>query len=537
MKKFALLLLVVFIMMTLVVSGCVGSDGGKKASDDVKKTGESNEKTSIFNPTGYPIVNEKITLKVFMTSGEFYGNANEMTYFKKLEELTNIHLEFEHVTQNSGERVNLLFASQDYPDIMFRGANDRHILNTAAAGDIIPLTELINKYAPNWKKFFEQYSYGKKVATMPDGEIWSLPIVRMEDSNAGIRDQWMINVKWLRELGLEMPKTTDDFYNVLKSFKENAGKGSIPQEVIPWMFMYNAYSNGGQYELYNAFGAFTPGKPHYISVDENGKVVFSATDPTIKEPIKFLRRLYVEGLIPPEVFTDDSAAYTSKILSNPPIVGTYLRYFNDDPTEEIYDVMPPLQGPHGGKPMYRQQTNAVERNFFTIFTKNPYPEASIRLADTIGEPDWSVQAMYGMYGEWMEKDGDRIIQLPFVGNEAYENVPGNNVAFLLTPEAVEKIEYSGSQAQRDKNVKEVYKPYVVPIERFYPPVVWREDQTAALQDIETDLLEYVNSTIAHWIVDGGIDEEWDEYVRKVESLKLDDLIEIYQEALDVFNKN
>ena len=42
----------------------------------------------------------------------------------------------------------------------------------------------------------------------------------------------------------------------------------------------------------------------------------------------------------------------------------------------------------------------------------------------------------------------------------------------------------------------------------------------ALQDIETDLLEYVNSTIAHWIVDGGIDEEWDEYVRKVEALKL-----------------
>ena len=248
MKKFALLLLVVFIMMTLVVSGCVGSDGGKKASDDVKKTGESNEKTSIFNPTGYPIVNEKITLKVFMTSGEFYGNANEMTYFKKLEELTNIHLEFEHVTQNSGERVNLLFASQDYPDIMFRGANDRHILNTAAAGDIIPLTELINKYAPNWKKFFEQYSYGKKVATMPDGEIWSLPIVRMEDSNAGIRDQWMINVKWLRELGLEMPKTTDDFYNVLKSFKENAGKGSIPLEVIPWMFMFNCKSNGDHYE-------------------------------------------------------------------------------------------------------------------------------------------------------------------------------------------------------------------------------------------------------------------------------------------------
>ena len=62
--------------------------------------------------------------------------------------------------------------------------------------------------------------------------------------------------------------------------------------------------------------------------------------------------------------------------------------------------------------MYRQQTIAVERNFLPIFTKNPYPEASIRLVDTIGEPDWSVQAMYGMYGEWMEKDGDRIIQPP-----------------------------------------------------------------------------------------------------------------------------
>ena len=69
---------------------------------------------------------------------------------------------------------------------------------------------------------------------MMDGKIWSLPKVAETGINLKMRDEWMINVKWLDELGLDMPTNTDEFYEVLKAFKDNAGKGSIPENVIPW---------------------------------------------------------------------------------------------------------------------------------------------------------------------------------------------------------------------------------------------------------------------------------------------------------------
>ena len=42
-------------------------------------------------------------------------------------------------------------------------------------------------------------------------------------------------------------------------------------------------------------------------------------------------------------------------------------------------------------------------------------------------------------------------------------------------------------------------------------------------------------TWASWIVNGGIDEQWDAYVDQLNQMGLERLMEIYQEALDVYN--
>ena len=86
---------------------------------------------------------------------------------------------------------------------------------------------------PTWREYFKTDDYGRKVATMTDGKIWSLPKVCDSGMGLRMRDEWMINTKWLNELGLEIPTNTDEFYEVLKAFKDNAGKGSIPENVIP----------------------------------------------------------------------------------------------------------------------------------------------------------------------------------------------------------------------------------------------------------------------------------------------------------------
>ena len=154
--------------------------------------------------------------------------------------------------------------------------------------------------------------------------------------------------------------------------------------------------------------------------------------------------------------------------------------------------------------------------------------------DLLAEPDWSVQAMYGMYGEWMDKEGDQIIQRPFVGNEVYDSVPGNNVPFIITPEVADMITYNGSQQTRAEAIENIYEPYVVPQERYIPSVIWTQEEIDERQSYETEINDYISSTISHWIVDGGIDEEWDNYVKQLETLGLPELTEIYQGAVDRF---
>ena len=44
---------------------------------------------------------------------------------------------------------------------------------------------------------------------------------------------WFINMPWLEKLGLDIPKTTDELYAVLKAFKERDPNGNNKPDEIP----------------------------------------------------------------------------------------------------------------------------------------------------------------------------------------------------------------------------------------------------------------------------------------------------------------
>jgi putative aldouronate transport system substrate-binding protein len=531
MKKRLLTNFCLLLVLAFLAVGC--TPAATTGTTTAKPTGATTTQGTATT-TGAP---EPVTLNVITAIGSFYGDSNEMTYWKEIANETGVTFVFEHVSQNANERLSLMFTSGDFPDIAMNGPTDAQIQSVIDNGLIYEMSALIDQYSPNWKAFFAENDYARKVSTMPDGKIWSLPIVRDEDSNSGIRDQWMINVQWMRELNLSMPKTTDEFYTYLKGLKDNAGKGTIPADVIPWCVWYNQYANGGLYELFNAFGVFSG--QNFTSVDPNGKVVFSVIDPGMKEAIKYVGKLYAEGLVLPDMFTMDAATFDAKTsLAKPPISGSYLRYFNDDPTNQVYDVLPAMTSPFNSTPMYRSQANAtVLRNKFTIFTKCQHPEAAMRVADLIATPDWSMQAMYGMYGDWLIKNADgSVTQKPVVGNEAYQNVPGNSVPFILTMDFMKDFTYVGSQQQRAQNIANVYKKATVAPERLFPNVVWQPADLTTMTQVRTDLMEYANKTFADWIVNGFSDGDWDTFVSKTKSLGLDTYISLHQKYLDDFNK-
>ena len=507
--------------MGALLSGCMNADS---EPDEEKKDVE-------VNKTGYPIVDEKITLTAVSLSHNGI-DWNDLEYFKQLEELTNIHIEFTNYGSTQKEKLNLMFASGDFPDLIFGGPTDDQILQAANGGAIMPLNDLIQEYSPNWQNALDEYSYIRKVITMNDGEIYSLPFVNMSEVESGIRDQWLINVKWLEELNLEKPTTTEEFYNVLKAFKDNAGKGSIPENVIPWYFRFNSYV-GGQFDIFGSFGLLVP-TSDYIAV-EDGKVLFQAMNPEIKEPIQYMNKLYEEGLIPSTVFTDDWNTYVSKVRSEPPVAGVFGSFYNSLPEE--YEPISPIKASNVDKPLFRRQLPVITRSHFTITKNNPYPEASMRLADTLADPDWSLQGNYGLYDESLIKREDGKVEMApdWDESELYKSVPSNLSNLLITPEVNDKLIVSGQRKERLDTINEYYKDYVVSVDQLYPQVMYTPEQNQRLSSLQTDIMNYVNQTLAKWITEGGIDEEWDEYIERLEAMNVDEMIQIRQDALNQFN--
>ena len=73
----------------------------------------------VTNPTGYsPIVTEPITLRAAIIYGAHMGDFTTYQIWKDIEEKTGIKLELDILADT--EKVNLMFASRDYPDIAFR---------------------------------------------------------------------------------------------------------------------------------------------------------------------------------------------------------------------------------------------------------------------------------------------------------------------------------------------------------------------------------------------------------------------------------
>ena len=488
--------------------------------------------------TGDKIVKDPITLRVDVSSGALTGNLNTLTWVEQLEKDTNIDLDINHMNSgDTNEQVSLIFNTQDYPDIFFGGPTPQQLNDCVEAGVLYPLDDLIEQYAPNWKKYLDENPYVRKLITYSDGHIYSLPCVRDEVVQNGIRDQWLINKAWLDELGLPVPATDIEFVETMQAFKDNAGKGSIPEGVIPYYFRYN-YFIGSQLDFYAAYGVVVPGDRDttYISIGEDGKTAeYEFTNEDIKAPVKTLNDMYKRGLIPGSVFTDDWNEYLNKTRSESAFIGSFHSFHNPNP--DVYVAMPPFRVEGVENSYIRSQLNQYAPGYFTIFKDNPYPEASIRLADVIADHDRSITGFYGTFGEYLEKQADgTYLQLPQeADSQMKENCPGNCIPLLITAEMGDKITYDGALKVRQDAV-EMYKPYILPVERLYPRLLIPQEDQTEFNELQNNINDLSKQQFALWITEGGIDKGWDAYLKDLEMAGLPRYMELSQKFFDDFNQ-
>lgn len=553
MKKrlMAMLLVVAMLVMSLAACGetTKPTDAPKgteaaKPTDAPKATDAPPEEKGVFNETGFPIVNEEVTLVIGVAEVTEATKAkyDDLNYIKYIEELTGVNLEFEYYNKDT---CALMFADGDYPDVMMELQTSQQVADAVLAGDVYPLNDLIEKYSPNWSKYLAGNDLTRKMITHSDGNIYSLPTIREEPVNTGLRDQFLIRKDWLDELNMKVPTTIDEFYDVLVAFKENAGKGSIPADVVPY-YPYGVNQNvGGMTDIFCFYGLPVTcwSGSYYLTVDDNGKVEFNWTNPDIKEPLKFLHKLVEEDLIQEETFTDDWTTYSVKvnIPAEEKNIGAYSTFHNHDREMDQYVACGPLNSGNGKTPLIRSQANSVTLNKWTIFKNCEYPEVAMRIADLIADPAMSLQAMYGMAEDGyiaIKEDGSMtVLDSANLPNYDSFSATGNRVPFLLTEEMFEKVDYEKGALvyTRYCAVSETYKGKTIDRENLFPPITISEENSSRFSQLYTDLTTEINKAFSDFVLNGNVDENWDAYIANLEAIGVDEFLDIAQEELDAFN--
>lgn len=233
----------------------------------------------------------------------------DLPVYKKAAELTNIKLKGV-ASRNQSDEVqafNLMLITGNIPDIIGYEFPEE-LEKLGAEKKVIPLENLIDEYAPNIKKMFEENPEYKKDALAADGHIYMIPNYN-DYKKIRTSQGYYIRKDWLKKLELKEPKTIDELYEVLIAFRDRDPNNNGIKDEIPFFVRGNTISKVVK-SLIDIFKAeFT------WYVDDKKIPVFGPAQQEYKEAIKEISKWFKEGLIDQEAFTR-SVASRDYILNN-----------------------------------------------------------------------------------------------------------------------------------------------------------------------------------------------------------------------------
>ncbi len=546
------------LVMTLVLSACTGNNGnngsslppsGSAASPESSSSGNAD---SVTGPGELPITKEKTTIKIMTHANSLVEDFATNAFTKYLEEKTNIHIEWDILPEKSAsEKLNLVLASgEDLPDvIMTMGISPAQQMIFGGQGLFRPLNDLIEQYGTETNKMFEAMPYVKDTITAPDGNIYAMPAPN-EGFHAMFMQKMWIYKPWLDKLGLAMPTTTEEFYNVLQAFKTKDPNGNGKADEIPFSGSPTGYLTQVHNFLLNSF-TYSP--MSWLTAN-NGKIEVPYNKPEWKEGLKYLRRLYADGLMDAQALTQDGNQL-KQLGENPDVpilgavstlhMGEFTQFFGESGRWLEYVAVPPLKGPAGVQVTPYDPYGVLNTGAYVITKDAKNPEAAFRLLDFMYNTETTLRSSYGEPGsEWeWAKDGEIGIngeQAVWKALKSWGNV--QNVHWSLSGPIFNPSTLRLSQVDDPTNplekmlyteTKEKYDPYKAGLDQIVPPLYLSDEDSSEIADLQLTLHNRANEMLVRSITgDVDIDKEWDAYVSSLNDMNLARYLELYQKAYD-----
>lgn len=463
-------------------------------------------------------------------------NLGNTELYKKVEQITRVHVEFRHPPAGQeSEQFQQLLASADLPDVLempylpYPGGPEKAISD----GLIVKLDDLIDRYAPNLKKQYKENPLWEKLAKTDGGTHYTFPFIRGDESLL-VSFGPLLRQDWLAELGLPVPRTLDAWHDTLQAFRDHKGA------VAPLSFEATAISFSGAF-----VGAYGVPKDFYV---EEGKVRFGPREPGYRRFLDLFHAWYAEKLIDPDFASQDADALDAKVTGGR--TGALLGFARS----------------HMGR--YLDAMEATDRSFRLVAA--PYP------ALTRGEIPGFAQRFWPVYPDvylttankhlkestqWLDfgygEQGHMLFNFGIEG-QSYAMVNGSprftdwvirnpeGIPLAVASSRFTRSEYDGPFVL-DRRVVEQDLPRPEQQQALaewrkadgskrLPPLTPTPEESSRLAAIMNEVDTYVDEMFAFFVTGQVSLDRYDDYVRQLRALGIEEAVKTLQTALDRYNR-
>lgn len=359
--------------------------------------------------------NSPITFSFFGADANPNWNNMQDDVGKEITAQTGVTLDAEFDVGSGGgqDKISLMAASGDYPDIIYAKGELGKLVD---AGAIMDLTELIEKHAPNIKKVMSE-NMNRMKYSKDNQAIYSIP------TNVGVDQQifdatggFEIQLRVLKELGYPEIRTVQDYENALKQYvakhPTTDGQPTIPLTLNAdgWKIMITVTNQAAA----TTEGA---GDGEYYVVPDTYETMLHYKRPEERDYFRWLNHMYNEGLLDKDSFVQKEDQYKAKISSGRVLGLTSVEWEYQDAEnalksagkdEYTYAHLPVTMSEE-----YKDnamQAIGVDGYGISITTACKDPVRAIKLIDWLSSEEGQVLRNWGIEGkQYTMENGQRVI--------------------------------------------------------------------------------------------------------------------------------
>ena len=492
-----------------------------------------------------PLCEKKEELTVWLVySGTVMSDLNDIEGVKLMEENTNVHINWIPIEQDTiNEQYGLLISSGKYPDIIYcnmeyPGGYEKGIEDGVIHPD---MDSLIRNYMPNYMALLNSSEQAAREAKADSGKMLLVRTIVGQDLTAeseGTYQGLAYRADILEKLGMDVPTTVDEWYEVLKAAK--AYGVDTP---------FNLDQNGGSY-LSLAWGVNSDSMDNYMQLDGD-TVKYGVVEDGFKGYLDTMRKWYAEGLINPNFtsfhyFLDTPGSVeTNQIFLYTRVLSAFSgsNYFNFHMTSNADAYLQAVTAPvlkEGDKPIQNGgRIIAKEGLYITTDCKNPELAAK-----------W-IDYQFSQEGQYLNWYGvpDVTYTVAEDGTAQFTDFVWNNDSGMATTDFLQKYALNWGNSWLGKhNVSASWKISAGPENNFNQELasvaIWSEPEvninltkSITLTEEEGDeanaKITAINTMIAEYMVNYIIGQDtvsFEQFKSDLYAMGLQDVLDIYQAA-------